>query len=55
MTLCDKYPTYPTIVQYYIQLLYFVRASIFNYINELGYDKPSDILFAQLHHTISNF
>ena len=39
----------PVKVIYYIEMLYFIRAYICNYLIQLGYKEPSDILLAQLH------
>jgi len=35
--------------KYYIELLYFVRSEICKYLMELGYQKPYELLLAQLH------
>ena len=34
---------------YFIELLYFVRVFVCNYLLNLGYDQPQQILLAQLH------
>ncbi|KAI8896687.1 hypothetical protein BC833DRAFT_527981, partial [Globomyces pollinis-pini] len=43
---CDKDPANAAA---YINLLYFVRVSVCNELIRLGYNKPGDILYAQLH------
>jgi len=39
----------PLNTKYYIQLLYFVRSEVCKYLMELGYQKPCELLLAQLH------
>jgi len=44
--IAEKDPLY---TDYYIKLLYFVRAEVCKYLMELGYQKPCELLLAQLH------
>jgi hypothetical protein len=39
----------PSDVDYLIQLLYLVRVTVCNYLIDLGYDQPHQLLLAQLH------
>jgi hypothetical protein len=45
---CDRFPLTED-VERVIQLLYFVRAAVCNYLMEKGFKKPWDLLLAQLH------
>jgi hypothetical protein len=40
---------HPDHVSYFITLLYFVRVTVCNYLVDLGYSKPHQLLLAQLH------
>lgn len=47
-TYCDRHP-HQQLVEHVIGLLYFVRASVCNYLIDLGFNEPCQILLAQVH------
>jgi len=50
LMICRKFAEKdPLNTDYYIKLLYFVRSEVCKYLMELGYDKPCELLLAQLH------